>query len=101
MLLQLAQVGGVGVIAAVAVWEMVVNRKEISRQNAEHQQQMAKRLATLEEALIQIVKNNTVALQNSANAIAEMNMQMSRRTCMLDRDEVREKLRRLSQDQTD
>ncbi len=67
ILAQLPQLGPAAVVAVVLIFEARENRKQLSQQNAAHQEQMAKRLGVLENELIQLVRTNTQALEQSAS----------------------------------
>ena len=69
MVMNLSQLGAVGVIAAALVWETRETRKTMAQTNLEHQQQMAKRLASLETELITLVRNNTAAMRDVSHAL--------------------------------
>lgn len=73
MISELVQLGGLGVIAGLLFW-----------QNREHQAQMAKRLSTLEETLIELVKNNTLAIQAACHADETLGKAIAARPCLMD-----------------
>lgn len=68
----------VGFIAILLFW-----------QNREHQMQMANRLATLEETLVTLIHNNTLAMESQANALREVARELKDRPCQIHNEGVK------------
>lgn len=82
LVMQLVQVGAVGVICAILIM-----------QNRESYRQMCKRLEELDNTLIRLVENNTRAMQMSADSNRLMTEELRRRSCLLTDEEVRRRVR--------
>jgi hypothetical protein len=77
---ELVQLGGLGIIAGLLFW-----------QNRDHQAQMAKRLETLETTLIELVRNNTTAINNAKHSDDTLARIIAMRPCLKDVDEETKK----------